>query len=66
MTRPGGRSLAPTRSEERFSRNAEMLYGRIQVDTPVIAYYREPVELTAENCKIANAYSYVEPPEEAE
>ncbi len=45
---------------------AEMLYGRIQVDTPVIAYYREPVELTAENCKIANAYSYVEPPEEAE
>lgn len=39
---------------------AEALYGKIKVDTPVIAYYREPVELTAENCKISNAFSYVE------
>lgn len=45
---------------------AETLYQRMKVDTPVIAYYRESVELTAENCKISNAYSYVEPPEEAE
>lgn len=45
---------------------AKKLYERIQVDTPVIAYYREPVELTAENCKISNAYSYVEPTEEGE
>ncbi len=45
---------------------AKALYERIKVDTPVIAYYRETVELTAENCKIANAFSYVEPPAEAE
>ncbi len=45
---------------------AETLYQRMKVDTPVIAYYREPVELTAENCKISNAYSYVEPPKEGE
>lgn len=45
---------------------AETLYQRMKVDTPVVAYYREPVELTAENCKISNAYSYVEPPEEEE
>lgn len=43
---------------------AQQLYSMVEVDTPVIAYYREPVELTAENCKISNAYSYVEPPEE--
>lgn len=43
---------------------AAELYGEIAVDTPVIAYYREPVELTAENCKISNAYSYVEPEED--
>lgn len=42
---------------------AAALYERIQVDTPVIAYYRETVELTAYNCKMANAYSYVEPTE---
>lgn len=45
---------------------AKELYGRIKVDTPVIAYYREPVELTAENCKISNAYSYVDPEAEPE
>lgn len=43
---------------------ASALYGRIKVDTPVVAYYREKVELTAENCRISNAYSYVKPPEE--
>lgn len=43
---------------------ASELYGRIKVDTPVIAYYREKVELTAENCRISNAYSYVKPPED--
>ena len=43
---------------------ARQLYEMVEVDTPVIAYYREPIELTAENCKISNAYSYVEPPEE--
>ena len=40
---------------------AKELYSKIQVDTPVVAYYREKVELTAENCRIANAYSYVKP-----
>lgn len=45
---------------------AEILYEKLKVDTPVIAYYREPVELTAENCKISNAYSYVKPTEEGE
>lgn len=38
---------------------AKKLYGMLQTGTPVVAYYREPVELTAENAKISNAYSYV-------
>ncbi|MCI8991889.1 MAG: L,D-transpeptidase family protein [Eubacterium sp.] len=38
----------------------EQLYGMVEVGTPVIAYYREPVTLTAENAKISNAYSYVD------
>ena len=42
---------------------AATLYGEIEVGTPVVAYYREHIELTAENCKISNAFSYVEPPE---
>ncbi len=37
---------------------AAKLYQDVAVDTPVIAYYREPVKLTAENTKISNAYSY--------
>lgn len=37
---------------------AAKLYELVAVDTPVIAYYREPVKLTAENTKISNAYSY--------
>ncbi len=39
---------------------ASELYGMIQKEIPVIAYYREPTELTTENCKISNAYSYVD------
>ncbi len=38
---------------------AEKLYGMLDVGTPVIAYYREAVSLTAENARISNAYSYV-------
>lgn len=38
----------------------EQLYGMVEVGTPVIAYYREPVTLTAENAKISNAFSYVD------
>lgn len=40
---------------------AQTLYERVEVGTPVIAYYREKVELTAENAKISNAFSYVAP-----
>ncbi len=40
---------------------AEQLYAVLATGTPVVAYYREEVELTSENCKIANAYSYVDP-----
>lgn len=38
---------------------AAKLYGMLETDTPVVAYYREKMELKAENCRIANAYSYV-------
>ncbi len=37
---------------------AEKLYGIVEKGTPVIAYYRDPVTLTAENARISNAYSY--------
>ena len=37
---------------------ATTLYKIVEVDTPVVAYYREKVKLTAENTKISNAYSY--------
>lgn len=37
---------------------AEKLYGIVEKGTPVIAYYRTPVVLTAENARISNAYSY--------
>ena len=40
---------------------ADTIYKNIEVGTPVIAYYREEVELTAENAKISNAYSYKDP-----
>lgn len=39
---------------------AAKLYEMVEVNTPVIAYYREKVKLTAENTKISNAYSYVD------
>lgn len=38
---------------------AETIYESIAVDTPVIAYYREKVYLTADNARISNAYSYI-------
>lgn len=38
---------------------AEELYGVLEIDTPVVAYYREKVYLTAENARISNAYSYI-------
>lgn len=37
---------------------AEKLYRIVDTGTPVIAYYREEVLLTAENARISNAYSY--------
>lgn len=45
---------------------ADMIYKKIEVGTPVIAYYREEVELTAENAKISNAYSYKDPEKKEE
>lgn len=39
---------------------AKAIYESVETGTPVIAYYREEVELTSENCGISNAYSYVE------
>ena len=42
------------------SEMAHELYQILPVGTPVIAYYREPIELTAENAKISNAFSYVD------
>lgn len=45
---------------------AETIYNTIAKGTPVVAYYRDVVELTAENAKISNAYSYVEPETENE
>ena len=39
---------------------AEQLYSLIEVGTPVVAYYRESVELTSENAATSNAYSYVD------
>ena len=36
----------------------------IEKDTPVVAYYREKVELASVSADISNAYSYVEPVEE--
>lgn len=39
---------------------AKELYSMLEAGTPVVAYYRDPVELTAENTRISNAYSYVD------
>lgn len=38
---------------------AEAIFEQIEVGTPVIAYYREKVYLTAENARISNAASYI-------
>lgn len=40
------------------------LYEMVDVDTPVVAYYRESVKLTSESAKISNAYSYYEEPDD--
>ncbi len=40
-------------------KKAEKLFQMLETGTPVVAYYREPVELTAENARISNAFSYV-------
>lgn len=37
---------------------AASLYSTIEDGTPVVAYYRNPVTLTSENARHANAYSY--------
>ena len=43
---------------------AQKIFETIKVGTPVIAFYREPVELSAENARISNAFSYVDPEKE--
>ena len=43
---------------------AETIYQTIEVGTPVVAYYREPVTLTSNSAKISNAYSFVDPEKE--
>lgn len=45
---------------------AQKIFEKIKVGTPVIAFYREPVELSAENAKISNAFSYVDPEKKEE
>jgi hypothetical protein len=40
---------------------AEELYHDLEVGTPVVAFYREEVQLTSENARITNAFSYVDP-----
>lgn len=42
-------------------KNAEALYDSVSKGTPIVAYYRTPVELTTENCRISNAFSYKAP-----
>lgn len=39
-------------------KKAAKLYKLLDTGTPVVAFYREPVTLTAENTRISNAYSY--------
>ena len=42
----------------------QILYERVEKGIPVIAYYRETIELTSKNAQISNAFSYVEPKED--
>lgn len=46
-------------------KKAAKLFQTLEVGTPVIAYYREPVTLTAENARISNAYSYQSDPDKS-
>ena len=39
------------------------LYEKVSKETPIVAYYREPVVLSSYNCQVANAFSYVKPVE---
>ena len=41
--------------------DAENLYNLVEKGTPVVAYYRTPVQLTSESAQISNAQSYVAP-----
>ena len=43
---------------------AQTIFQNIEVGTPVVAYYREPVSLTSNSAKISNAYSYTDPEKE--
>lgn len=43
---------------------AKIIYDNVDVGTPVIAFYREPITLITENARISNAYSYQEPEKE--
>lgn len=43
---------------------AKKLFETLEIGTPVVAYYREKVELTNNAAKVSNAYSYVEKTEE--
>ena len=45
---------------------ARKLFETLDVGTPVIAFYRDPVTLITENCKISNAYSYRDPDKKEE
>lgn len=40
---------------------AETLYRELEVGTPVVAFYREEIQLTSNNAYISNAFSYVDP-----
>lgn len=42
------------------------LYSLVTTGTPVIAYYRNSIQLTSENARISNAYSYVKTEEDEE
>lgn len=44
----------------------QVLFEKAAVGTPVIAYYREETELTTENARISNAFSYVDPEKKKE
>ena len=56
------KSLATALGEQDEAKmRMDKLYETLEVGTPVIAFYRDPVTLITENCKISNAYSYRDP-----